>query len=179
MVRFRSTIHIDRKTKSFWQKDYVLCLVEPERISLLWAVKTQGRLILNITNKNRPIWIEKLTSLKKARKMLERNRQHKVIFLKDNAPSHTAKPIHDTLAARSWKVLLHAAYSPDLAPPNYHLFASMGHAFTEQGFGSYKYVKKWPDEWFAVKGQDFYSRGIHKLLERWRKYITNDGAYFE
>jgi len=62
------------------------------------------------------------------------NRQHKVIFLHDNAPSHTAKPVRDTLEALSWEVLPHAAYSPDLAPSDYHLFASMDHALAEQRF---------------------------------------------
>jgi len=39
----------------------------------------------------------------------------------------------------------------------------MGHALAEQRFSSYKDVKKWLDEWFAAKGEDFYWRGIHKL----------------
>ena len=95
-----------------------------------------------------------------------RKRQHKIIFLHDNAPSHTAKPVRDTLEELSWEVLPHAAYSPDLAPSDYHLFASMGHALAEQRFGSYEDVKKWLDEWFAAKGEDFYWRGIHKLPER-------------
>lgn len=47
-------------------------------------------------------------------------RQHKVIFLHDNAPSHTAKPVRDTLETLSWEVLAHAAYSPDLAPSDFH-----------------------------------------------------------
>jgi len=46
------------------------------------------------------------------------------------------------LEALSWEVLLHATYSPDLAPFDYHLFASMGHALAEQRFGSYEDVKK-------------------------------------
>jgi len=79
-------------------------------------------------------------------------RQHKVIFLHDNAPSHTAKSVRDTLEALSWEVLSHAAYSPDLAPSDYHLFAWMGHAFAEQCFGSYEDVKK---------------------------CVTSNGAYFE
>jgi len=69
-------------------------------------------------------------------------RQHKVIFLHDNAPSHTAKPVRDTLEALSWEVLAHAAYSSDLAPSDYHLFTSMDHALAEQRFGSYEDVKK-------------------------------------
>jgi len=69
-------------------------------------------------------------------------RQHKVIFFYDNAPSHTAKPVRDTLEALSWEVLPYATYSPDLVPSDYHLFASMGHALAEQRFGSYEDVKK-------------------------------------
>jgi len=37
-------------------------------------------------------------------------RQYKVIFFHDNAPSHTAKSIWDTLEALSWEVLPHAAH---------------------------------------------------------------------
>ena len=53
-----------------------------------------------------------------------------------------AKPVSDTLEALSWKVLPHAAYSPDLVPSDYHLFASMGHALAEQCFDSYEDEKK-------------------------------------
>ena len=42
----------------------------------------------------------------------------------------------------------------------------MGHALAEQLFGSYEDVKKWLYEWFAIKGEDFYLCGIHKLLDK-------------
>jgi len=37
-------------------------------------------------------------------------------------------------------------------------------------------MKKWLDEWFAIKGEDFYWHGIHKLPERWEKCVTSNGA---
>jgi len=68
--------------------------------------------------------------------------------------AHTAKPVRDTLEVLSWEVLSHAAYS-DLAPSDYHLFASMGHALAEQCFDSYEDVKKWLDECSRQKGKIF------------------------
>jgi len=49
-------------------------------------------------------------------KRLEYQRQHKVILLHDNAPSHTVKLVKETIEAFGWEILSHAAYSPDLAP---------------------------------------------------------------
>jgi len=107
------------------------------------------------------------------------NRQRKVILLHDNAPSHTAKPVKETIETFGWEILLHAAYSPDLAPSDYHLFASMGHALAQQRFTSYEDVRKWLDGWFSSKEQQFFWRGIHKLSNRWEKCIASDGQYFE
>jgi len=89
-------------------------------------------------------------------------KQHKVIFLHDNAR------IRQNQFRTRWKhsagkfcPMTHAAYSPDLALSDYHLLASMNHALAEQRFGSDEDVKKWLDEWFAAKGEDFYWRGTN------------------
>jgi [histone H3]-lysine36 N-dimethyltransferase SETMAR len=105
-----------------------------------------------------------------------------VILLHDNAmhhPSHTAKRTKEKIETFSWEILLHAAYSPDLAPSDYHLFASMGHALAEKRFTSYENVQNWVEDWFASKEQVFFWRGIHKLPDRWEKCIAGDGKYFE
>ena len=80
-----------------------------------------------------------------------RSRQHKIIFLHDNAPSHTAKRVKETIETFSWEILAHAAYSSDVAPSDYNLFASLGHALAEQRFTSYENVRKWLDNWFDLK----------------------------
>ena len=106
-------------------------------------------------------------------------RRYKVILLHDNAPSHTAKPVKETIEAFSWEILSHAAYSPDLAPSDYYLFALMGHALSDQHFTSYENVRKWLDDWFASRERQFFWRGIHQLPDRWEKCIASDGQYFE
>jgi len=69
--------------------------------------------------------------------------------------------------AFGWEILSHAAYSPEaLAPSDYHLFASMGHTLAQPRFISYEDVRKWLDDWFGSKKQQFFWRGIHKLLNR-------------
>ncbi|EFN81801.1 Histone-lysine N-methyltransferase SETMAR, partial [Harpegnathos saltator] len=104
--------------------------------------------------------------------------QHKVILLHDNAPSHRAKLVKEMIEAFSWEILSHVAYSPDLAPSDYHLFPSVGRALAEQRFTSYENVRKWLDDWFASKKQQFFWRGIHKLSDRWEKCLASDGQYF-
>ena len=62
---------------------------------------------------------------------------------------------------------------------DYHLFASMGHALAQQRFTSYEDVRKWLDDWFDSKEQQFFWCGIHKLSNRWKKCIATNGQYFE
>ncbi|GFY24730.1 mariner Mos1 transposase [Trichonephila clavipes] len=107
-----------------------------------------------------------------------KKQHHKVIFLDDNAPSNRAKPTKDIINALSWEPLGYAAYSPDLASSDYHLFASLGHALDEQHF-SYENVKSWLDDWLASKDRTFFWHDIHKLSKRWEKCIASDGYYFE
>ena len=59
--------------------------------------------------------------------------------------THTAKLVKETIKAFGWEILSHAAYSSDLAPSDYHLFASMEHALAQQRFISYEDVRKWLD----------------------------------
>ena len=94
-------------------------------------------------------------------------RQHKTILLHDNAPSHTAKRVKETIEASNWEIPAHVTYYPDLALSDYHLFASLGHALAEKRFNLYDNVRKWLDNWFASKEELFFWRGTHKLPERW------------
>jgi len=67
-----------------------------------------------------------------------RKRHDKLIFLHDNASSHTLTMIQNYLETLNWEVLPYPAYSPDLAPSDYHLFSSMGYALAERHFDSYE-----------------------------------------
>lgn len=145
--------------KKFEDKDLQALLDEDD-------TQTQQELAeqLNVTQKAVSLRLKAMGKIQKVGKWVKR--QHKVILLHDNAPSHTAKQVTDTIEAFNWEILAHAAYSPDLAPSDYHLFASLGHALAEQHFDSYENVRKWLDNWFASKEELFFWRGIHNLPER-------------
>ena len=107
------------------------------------------------------------------------SRHEKVILLHDNAPAHTASGTRDMLATFNWEILPHPPYSPDLAHSDYHLFASLGHAVSNQQFKTFAEAEKWVVDWFASKDEAFYRKGIRKLPERWAECIAHNGSYFE
>ncbi|GFU69152.1 mariner Mos1 transposase [Trichonephila clavipes] len=78
-----------------------------------------------------------------------------MIFLDDNSPSHHANPIKNIVKALGWEPLAHAAYSPVMAPFDYHLFASLGHALADQRFTFYENsnlgLPQKTDHFFGVK----------------------------
>ena len=55
----------------------------------------------------------------------------------------------------------------------------MSHALSIKHFNNYWDVEKCFDDWITLEDVQFFWQGIHKLPERWKSYVTNDGAYFE
>ena len=79
----------------------------------------------------------------------------------------------------SWEVLRHPAYSPDFVPSDYHLFRSMNNALQGVGFQTFQDVRKWVDNFFASKSQEFFREGIHELSNRWQEVLDGNGEYFD
>ena len=87
--------------------------------------------------------------------------------------------ISRTLKVLNWEILSHPPYFTDLAPSDYHLFASMRHSLAEQRFANFEEIEKWLVEWFALNEKKYFWNGINNLPETWAKCVESNGQYFE
>ena len=106
-----------------------------------------------------------------------KGKQDRVYFLHDNARPHVAKSTREKLLKLGWVTIPHPAYSPDLAPTDYHLFRSLSNHLREKKFDDESNLKTDLVDFFSQKSLDFYERGIFSLPERWRQVVDSDGAY--
>ena len=94
---------------------------------------------------NADLYSKQLVSLSSA---LESKRSYtgkgrlKVMLLHGNARLHVAKTTKVTIERLGWEVLPHPAYSPDLAPSDYHLLRSIEHFFKEKTYVDLQSLRK-------------------------------------
>ena len=166
MGRSRRTIHIDRKTESFWQKDDPLCLVGPEgyyKLSKSVETINTKRYQEHLTNLNRSLF------WKRVRKRSNQKRQHKVMFF-----MIMLLHIRQNRFGLRWKHSTGKFYPAQLNHQTWLLPITTCshwwlHALAEKCIGSYEDVKKWLDEWFAARGE--YFTGV--VLTNYPKNLKN------
>ena len=119
------------------------------------------------------------TQLRKLANVIRQKRpqREQVRLLHDNARPHVAKMTRKALTKLGWEELTHSAYSPDLAPSDYHLFRALKHHLREMSFDDRNQLENKFDQFFALQSRQFRAAGIEKLPERWGQVIDSDGDY--
>ena len=157
------------------EKGHVLCLVGSERYIIYYELLQPKQTI------TADLYSQQLIRLSHA---LETKRPHrakgerKVILLHGNARPHVAKTTRSTIENLGWEVLSHPAYSPNLAPSDYHFFRSMQHFLSEKSYSDLEEIKKDISQYFISKPASLYKKGIKMLSERWEMCISSEGNYF-
>ena len=150
--------------------------------TIFWDSK--GALYMDFLTKRRTIKAEYYSALLEGPvKTVIRNKrkraQTSVSFLQDNARPHMAARTMGTIQKLKWNVLPHPSYSLDLAPSDYHLFGPLKKHLGGKRFRNNEEVIQDVQEWLHWQPKDFFLSGIHKLPDRWRKCIANQGSYVE
>ena len=102
-----------------------------------------------------------------------------ILLQQDNARVHTCNVAMDAVERNGYELILHPAYSPDLAPSDFFLFPVLKKDIRGLHFRSDEEVVTAVEEWINGKDPDFFSSGLMALEHRWSKCITLEGNYIE
>ena len=179
-------IHETKEKSKEWRKkgEKAPLKVKPNRfakklmLSVFWDRK--GLLLLELTSKSidAGTYIETLEGLQKEIRRLRPNMK-KIILLHDNARPHTAKKVKEKITEFKWEILNHPPYSPDLSPSDYYLFGSLKNELRGINYPNKEELEFAIRAWFDKQEPDFFSKGIYKLVERWKSCQEVEGNYFE
>jgi histone-lysine N-methyltransferase SETMAR len=90
-----------------------------------------------------------------------------------------SSPTQAILQEFGWEVFEHPAYSPELAPSDFHLFPKLKEFFGGRRFKSGEEVKDAVREWLNGLAAEVYDEGIQKLVTRCDKCLNVGGDYVE
>jgi histone-lysine N-methyltransferase SETMAR len=84
-----------------------------------------------------------------------------------------------TVQRLGFELLPHTPYSPDLAPPDYHIFGPLKETLRGHRFGSHGDVQQAVQTWFCEQQKSFFFKGMKKLVEKYQKCFIVQGDYAE
>ena len=102
-----------------------------------------------------------------------------VLLYHDNARPHVVAATFETFQNLRFKVLPHPPYSPDLTPCDFHVFGPLKEALCGCCFDRNEEVKEEVHKWITEQPQTFFSNGITKLVDHYKKCIKLQADYVE
>ncbi|EYB85943.1 hypothetical protein Y032_0287g1428 [Ancylostoma ceylanicum] len=150
--------------------------------SVFWDAK--GILLIDYLQEGNTVTEQYYASLLEKLKVADEEKRpgmlkEKILFLHDNAPAHSSAVAQQKLAKLRFEILPHPAYSPDLAPSDFHLFPKLKIFLAGRKFQSIQEVIEAVDGYFEDLEECHFRQGIEKLEKRWTKCIELRGDYVE
>ena len=117
----------------------------------------------------------------KLREVIKEKRRGKltqgVLLHHDNSPVHTSHVATATMHDCGFELHSHPPYSPDLAPPDFHLFRHLKESLCGQAFEDDEDVTVAVNEWIEERDQNFFLEGTKTLEQRWETSVALWGSY--
>ena len=102
-----------------------------------------------------------------------------ILFLHDNAWTHSAAQIQDLIPSFRWEQMDHPSYGPDLTPSDFHLFLHLKTFLGGKRFDNDDDLKDVVHKWLTKQAAGFYEEGTHKTVPRYDKCLDNGSEYVE
>ena len=122
--------------------------LHPKKVMLCMWWDWKGVLYYELLPENQTIhsnkYCSQLDQLKAAldKKRLELVNRKCIIFHQDNTKLRVSLMTRQKLLQLGWEVLIHLPYSPDIAPPDFHLFWSLQNSLNGKSFSSLEDCKR-------------------------------------
>lgn len=155
-----------------YSQKFMLCVWWNHQGIIYWEVLQRGQSV------DGQLYSEQLARVHAALRE-KREQGRRIKLLHDNARPHVSRVVKEKLEELDWEVLPHPPYSPDLAPSDFYLFRSLESFLRGKMFENRRDLIERLEEFFTSKPPDFYSAGIKKLPDRWRKVLASQGNYFD
>jgi hypothetical protein len=75
--------------------------------------------------------------------------------------------------------LNHPAYSPDIAPCDYHLFSNLKKFLRGKNFSSDNEAIGTVEDYLNDLNSEFFCQGIERLRDRWQRVAASGGQYIQ
>jgi histone-lysine N-methyltransferase SETMAR len=115
----------------------------------------------------------------KLKQMRPRLAQKNVLFLHDNAPSHTAAATVEVINSYKWQLLSHPPFSQDLAPCDFYLFPELKNLLAGKKYKTRAALISAVTHYLKHRSTLWFTAGIQKLPRRWQKCVDVGKEYFE
>ena len=101
------------------------------------------------------------------------------MLLHDNAPVHKSNIVQATIRQAGFAELNYPAYSPDIAPTDYHMFSHLKKFLRGKSFGFDDEVIATVETYLRDLDSGFFSTGIESLRDRWLHVVAIEGQYIQ
>ena len=149
----------------FWDKDGVLLTEYLPR-----GTTINGPYYASIIERLRSVILEKRPRSKVSRG---------VLLLHDNAPIHKCNIVQAAIRQAGFIELNHPAYSPDIAPTDYHLFSNLKKFLRGKNFSSDDEAITTVEDYLTDLNSEFFCKGIQSLNDRWQRVVASQGQYIQ